>query len=151
MNVELTVENPALALARTRLLVPEGIREDDLQDTLDLLSGAGADAADLYFQQVRSESFSLEDGRIKEGDFSLEQGVGVRALSGEKAGFAYSDELNPQALREAAQAARAILRQGQTATTRIAGFRWAACLWRTSWPCCRRPRRKPGANPGCGR
>jgi len=132
MNVELTVENPALVLARTRLLVPEGIREDDLQDTLDLLSGAGADAADLYFQQVRSESFSLEDGRIKEGDFSLEQGVGVRALSGEKAGFAYSDELNPQALREAAQAARAILRQGQTATTRVAGsgFRVPAAMAR---------------------
>ena len=132
MNVELTVENPALVLAHTRLLVPEGIREDDLQETLDLLSGAGADAADLYFQQVRSESFSLEDGRIKEGDFSLEQGVGVRALAGEKAGFAYSDELNPQALREAAQAARAILRQGQTATTRIAGsgFRVPAAMAR---------------------
>ncbi|MGB7290207.1 MAG: metalloprotease TldD [Candidatus Macondimonas sp.] len=132
MNVELTVENPALGVARTRLLVPEGIREDDLEATLDLLSGAGADAADLYFQQVRSESFSLEDGRIKEGDFSLEQGVGVRALSGEKAGFAYSDELNPQALREAAQAARAILRQGQTATTRIAGsgFRVPAAMAR---------------------
>ena len=113
---------PAVALdaAQTQLLTPGEIGQQLLATTLGELAAAGADGGDLYFQQVRSESFSLEDGRIKEGDFSVEQGVGVRVLSGEKTGFAYSDEIHPQALREAAHAARAILRQGRDATAAIA-------------------------------
>ncbi len=73
----------------------------------------GVDFADLYFQVTRQESWSLEDGIIREGSFSLDQGVGVRANSGEKTGFAYSDELVLPALESAAGAARAIARQGQ--------------------------------------
>ena len=73
----------------------------------------GVDYADLYFQVTRQESWSLEDGIIREGGFSLDQGVGVRANSGEKTGFAYSDELVLPALESAAGAARAIARQGQ--------------------------------------
>lgn len=73
----------------------------------------GVDYADLYFQVTRQESWSLEDGIIREGSFSLDQGVGVRANSGEKTGFAYSDELVLPALESAAGAARAIARQGQ--------------------------------------
>jgi TldD protein len=73
----------------------------------------GVDYADLYFQVSRNESWTLEDGIIREGSFNLDQGVGVRANSGEKTGFAYSDELLLPALEQAAGAARAIARQGQ--------------------------------------
>jgi len=74
----------------------------------------GVDYADLYFQISRQESWSVEDRIIREGSFSLDQGVGVRAVSGEKTGFAYSDELILPALEHAASAARAIARQGET-------------------------------------
>ncbi len=73
----------------------------------------GVDYADLYFQVSRNESWTLEDGIIREGSFNLDQGVGVRAVSGEKTGFAYSDELLMPALEQAAGAAKAIARQGQ--------------------------------------
>src|SRR5687768_17350648 len=70
------------------------------------------DFADVYFQLSRQESWSLEDGIVKEGSAGIEQGVGVRALSGEKTGFAYSDEIILPALEEASRAARAIASQG---------------------------------------
>ena len=72
----------------------------------------GVDYADLYFQLSREESWSLEDGIVKEGAHSIEQGVGVRAISGEKTGFAYTDEVLLPALVEASDAARAIARSG---------------------------------------
>lgn len=97
----------------TRLLEPAGLGEQELSATLGSLMRGGVDYADLYFQVTRQESWSLEDGIIREGSFSLDQGVGVRANSGEKTGFAYSDELVLPALESAAGAARAIARQGQ--------------------------------------
>jgi len=81
--------------------------------------GASLDAADIYFQSSRLESWVLEDGIIKEGSFSIEQGAGLRAVSGERTGFAYSDELQFPALAQAAEAARAIARTGQGAVARI--------------------------------
>ncbi len=78
------------------------------------------DAADLYFQYSRSESWSLEEGIVKSGSFNIDQGVGVRALSGEKTAFAYSDEISVAALEAAAQATRAIGRQGQSTSTAVA-------------------------------
>lgn len=98
----------------TRMLEPAGLEERHLSTTLDRIMQGGADYADLYFQVSRQESWTLEDGIIREGSFSLDQGVGVRATSGEKTGFAYSDELLLPALKQAAEAARAIARQGQT-------------------------------------
>jgi TldD protein len=97
----------------TRMLEPAGLEERHLSTTLDGIMQGGADYADLYFQVSRQESWILEDGIIREGSFSLDQGVGVRAVSGEKTGFAYSDELLLPALKQAAEAARAIARQGQ--------------------------------------
>ena len=97
----------------TRLLEPAGLGEQQLSTTLGSLMRGGVDYADLYFQVTRQESWTLEDGIIREGSFSLDQGVGVRANSGEKTGFAYSDELLLPALESAAGAARAIARQGQ--------------------------------------
>ena len=95
-----------------QLLVPAGLTETDLENALKMTMGRGVDYADLYFQQSRQENWVLEDGIIKDGGYHIEQGVGVRACSGEKTGFAYSDDLILPALNEATKAARAISRQG---------------------------------------
>ncbi len=97
----------------SQMLQPAGLHERELTETLGSMMSGGVDYADLYFQVSRQESWSLEDGIIREGSFSHEQGVGVRATTGEKTGFAYSDELVLPALQNAAGAARAIARQGQ--------------------------------------
>jgi TldD protein len=97
-----------------RTLEPAGLNEQHLNTTLDSMMQGGVDYADLYFQVSRQESWSLEDGIIREGSFSLNQGVGVRAVSGEKTGFAYSDELMLPALKQAASAAKAIARAGES-------------------------------------
>jgi TldD protein len=109
-----------LSTARRLLLEPYGLDESALQRALASIFEHEADFADLYFQYVRSESFSLEEGIVKSGSFDIEQGVGVRAVSGEKTAFAYSDDLSEAALFEAAATARAIARTAGTASTRIA-------------------------------
>jgi TldD protein len=96
------------------VLAPAGLGENHLSRTLGSILRGGVDYADLYFQVSRQESWALEDGIIREGSFSLDQGVGVRAVSGEKTGLAYSDELMLQALEHAAGAARAIARHGES-------------------------------------
>ena len=101
-----------LALPRQQLLVAAGLGEDDLQRTLACLLGHTIDGGDLYFQARRAESWSLEDSQVKQASHAIQQGVGVRATSGEKTGFAYSDEIVLPALLEAATAARAIARHG---------------------------------------
>ncbi|WP_395680789.1 metalloprotease TldD [Dokdonella sp.] len=101
-----------ITLAERRLLSPGGLAAGDLDGVFTRLMGPSIDAADLYFQHSRSESWVLEDGIVKDGSHSIEQGVGVRALSGEKAGFAYSDEIVLPALLEAAGSARAIAQAG---------------------------------------
>ena len=105
--------NNPLSIVSEQLLSPGGLDLDQLQGILGELAGPGIDAADLYFQGQVSESWMLEDGIVKEGSFHLDQGVGVRALSGEKTGFAYSNSLTAEALRQAARAARSIARAGQ--------------------------------------
>ena len=97
-----------------QLLVPTGLTEADMEAALAITMGKGVDYADLYFQQSRQENWVLEDGIIKDGGYHIEQGVGVRACSGEKTGFAYSDDLILPALNSAAKAARAISRQGDS-------------------------------------
>ena len=107
------MSTPSLDMAREALLSPYGLGESDLQTVLDQLMGHSIDYADLYFQLSRHESWMLEDGIVREGHHGIEQGVGVRAVSGEKTGFAYSDEIMLPALTEAADAARAIARSGR--------------------------------------
>lgn len=102
----------SLALAETRLLLPAGLDQQQLDRTFGTLLGPGIDFGDLYFQHTRRESWTVEDGIVKDGAHSIEQGVGVRAISGEKTGFAYSDDINSQALLSAAHSARAIAREG---------------------------------------
>lgn len=101
-----------------QLLVPAGLSETSLEQALALTMGKGIDYADLYFQQSRQENWMLEDGIIKNGGYHIDQGVGVRACSGEKTGFAYSDDLILPALQDAAKAARAISRQGKNGSVK---------------------------------
>ena len=103
-----------LDIARQRLLAPAGIDESDLDRVFGQLLGHAVDSGDLYFQSTRFESWVLEDGIVKEGSHSIEQGAGVRAISGDKTGFAYSDEIMMPALLQASTAARAIARHGDT-------------------------------------
>jgi TldD protein len=110
-----------LAIARHTILEPTGLVEHDLDRLLGQLSSTALDAADIYFQSSRLQSWVLEDGIIKEGSFSIEQGVGFRAISGEKTGFAYSDDLRLPALSNAAGAARAIARGGSEGRVKLAG------------------------------
>ncbi|MDJ0907685.1 MAG: metalloprotease TldD [Woeseiaceae bacterium] len=105
-------DNNSIDSVMSRMLEPAGLHEQHLNRTLGGIMQGGVDYADLYFQISRQESWQLEDGIIREGSFSLDQGVGVRAVSGEKTGFAYSDELMLPALEHAASAARAIARAG---------------------------------------
>ena len=108
-----------IALARNSILAPVGLGDADLDRLLGGLTSSSVDAADIYFQSGRLESWVLEDGIIKDGTFNIEQGAGLRAVSGEKTGFAYSDELTLPALEQAARAARAIARAGQEARVQV--------------------------------
>ncbi len=101
-----------MQLAQRSLWQPTGLIEQDISRTLGKIMVPGVDYADLYFQYLRQESWSLEEGTVKSGHFSIDQGVGVRAVAGEKTGFAYSDEMTGAALLEAADAARSIAATG---------------------------------------
>jgi len=116
------ISNP-LAIARQSLLAPTGLEEAHLDRALNALMRGGVDNADLYFQVTRHESWSLEDGIVKEGSYDLDQGVGVRAMSGEKTGFAYSDDLVLPALMQASEAASAIARSGDAGRVQVASLR----------------------------
>jgi TldD protein len=109
-----------LATARALLLEPYGLDETRLQHALASVFTHKADYADLYFQYTRNESFSLEEGIVKSGSFDIQQGVGVRAVAGDKTAFSYSDDISEPALLEAAEAVRSIARAGSGGTRRVA-------------------------------
>ncbi|MEN9864643.1 MAG: hypothetical protein RL748_233, partial [Pseudomonadota bacterium] len=102
----------ALAQARDILLTPFGLDESRLMHAMGTMFTHKVDYADLYFQFTKSESWSLEEGIVKTGSFSIDQGVGVRAVVGDKTAFSYSDDISDAALLEAAEATRTIARQG---------------------------------------
>lgn len=97
------------------LLTDSHIDDDTLFKTLNSMMGRQVNFADLYFQSSQNESWMLEDGIVKEGSYNMERGVGVRAISGEKTGFAYSDDISPLALQQAADAAKGIADSGSGA------------------------------------
>ena len=101
-----------LKLASSLLLVPFGLDQPDLAKALGLMMNHQVDYGDLYFQFSRSESWSLEEGIVKSGSFAIDQGVGVRAVSGDRTAFAYSDDISFTALEQTVRATRAIARQG---------------------------------------
>src|SRR5690606_11524403 len=108
----------SLQIAESRLLLPAGLDAGGLERAFGALLGPGIDFGDLYFQHSRRESWTVEDGIVKDGAHAIEQGVGVRAIAGEKTGFAYSDDINAAALLEAAGSARAIARAGDATAPR---------------------------------
>jgi TldD protein len=103
-----------LDTATTTLLAPFDLEIAKLERVFGTLSAHKVDYADLYFQYSRYEGWSLEEGIVKSGSFNIEQGVGVRAVAGEKTAFAYSDEISLNALQDAAKATRAIASSGQS-------------------------------------
>ena len=103
---------PHFETAEQVLLRPHGIAPHQLERIFGQMLGHHVDYADLYFQYHRSEAWSLEEGIVKSGSFNIEQGVGVRAISGEKTAFAYSDDISLKALQGAAGATRAIAAAG---------------------------------------
>jgi TldD protein len=105
-----------LDIATVALLGPSGLDTQAIQSVLSSIMSHQVDYADLYFQYSRSESWGLEEGQVKSGAFAIDQGVGVRAVSGEKTAFAYSDEINLPALQEAAIASKAIAAIGGNQT-----------------------------------
>ncbi|MDO8413767.1 MAG: metalloprotease TldD [Gallionellaceae bacterium] len=106
--------NSLLVLAQQSLLTPYALETHHLEQVFSTMLAHRVDYADLYFQYSRAESWSLEEGIVKSGSFGIEQGVGVRAVSGEKTAFAYSDDISLDALESAALTTRAIARQGGT-------------------------------------
>ena len=127
--------NPALLDQATRLLlVPAALEFRQLSRVLADIHVHHVDFADLYFQYSRLESWSLEEGIVKSGAFSIDRGVGVRAVSGEKTAFAYSDDISIDALNQAASATRAIGRQGQSGVATLDRLGGARSLYLPSDP-----------------
>ncbi|MFM7025839.1 MAG: PmbA/TldA family metallopeptidase, partial [Limnohabitans sp.] len=108
-----------LATARSLLLDPFGLDEGHLDRALAAIKAHQVDDADLYFQYTRTEGWSLEEGIVKTGSFSIDQGVGVRAVAGEKTAFAYSDDISEASLMDAATTVRAIAAAAQNQRARV--------------------------------
>lgn len=100
--------NKHIDIARKTLLEPVEVGDQQLDHLLGKMAGKHIDHADIYFQYSRSESWSLEEGIVKSGSYSIDKGVGLRAVSGEKTGFAFSDDLSLDSLTNAAVSARGI-------------------------------------------
>ena len=114
---EPTIER--LATARRLLLEPFGLDETHLSRALAEITAHKIDDADLYFQYTRSEGWSLEEGIVKTGSFSIDQGVGVRAVAGEKTAFAYSDDISEASLLDAARTVRSISSASRSGKARV--------------------------------
>jgi TldD protein len=119
-----------LDTAKSTLLAPYDLEARKLERVFGTLAGRRVDYADLYFQYSRFEGWSLEEGIVKSGSFNIEQGVGVRAISGDKTAFAYSDEISFNALQDAAKATRAIAAAGQARRIKAAERRSPVALYR---------------------
>ncbi|TAN51948.1 MAG: metalloprotease TldD [Methylococcaceae bacterium] len=123
------MNHDTLAVARHMLLEPTGISDADIARVMSELFRGSLDAADLYFQASRHESWQLEDGIVKQGSYSIERGAGLRAVSGDKTGFAYSDQILLPELLQAARNARAIAEGGQQGSVKIANRAMPAPLY----------------------
>ena len=108
-----------LTIAQNLLLTPYGLDESHLSQALPPIRAHKADDAELNFQYTRAEGWSLEEGIVKTGSFSIDQGVGVRAVSGEKTAFAYSDDISMASLMDAAHTVRSIATAGLSASTKV--------------------------------
>ncbi len=127
MNIQ--PSNLQYQVAEKLLLKPAGLDSTSIQSVLSQIMSHQVDYADLYFQYTRSESWGLEEGQVKSGNFSIDQGVGVRAVSGEKTAFAYSDDINLSALQQAANATKSISALGLEQTSKPVIARDAHALY----------------------
>ena len=128
------VASAILADAEHLLLAPAGLDQRVLSRVLADIHAHDVDFADLYFQHARFEGWSLEEGIVKSGTFSIDRGVGVRAVTGDRQAYAYSDDISEGALTEAAHAVRAIGRQGQSAVAPLGRRGGARVLYPQSDP-----------------
>jgi TldD protein len=134
-DLALPTVNPRLLDEATRLLLaPAALEFRQLSQVLADIHVRHVDFADLYFQYSRLESWSLEEGMVKSGAFAIDRGVGVRAVSGEKTAFAYSDDISLDALGAAATATRAIGRQGRSAVATVGRIGAARSLYAAADP-----------------
>ena len=117
------MQEKTLNTVKSTILESAQLHEADISKIVESIHSKGIDIADLYFQVNRQESWAMEDGKIKEGAFSLDKGVGVRVVSGDKTGFAYSDDLSLSAIKEAANATQSIARHGKSTSLKIASFK----------------------------
>jgi TldD protein len=117
------LQEKTLNTVKSTILESAQLHEADISKIVESIHSKGIDIADLYFQVNRQESWAMEDGKIKEGTFSLDKGVGVRVVSGDKTGFAYSDDLSLSAIKEAANATQSIARHGKSTSLKIASFK----------------------------
>ncbi|MBA2648577.1 MAG: metalloprotease TldD [Legionella sp.] len=111
----------ALTTAKQILLEPACLDENSIAKLFNRLKSHHIDAADLYFQSYSAESWYLEDSEVKSGSFSLDKGVGIRAVNGDKTGFAYCDDILLSSMIRAAEAARSIAHAGVTQSQAIYG------------------------------
>ncbi|MBS0321911.1 MAG: metalloprotease TldD [Proteobacteria bacterium] len=133
----ITVADPVASLpqtasidaARALLLAPSGLGLDDLTGVLGAIHAHAVDFADLYFQHTRFESWAIDEGIVKSGAFSIDRGVGVRAVAGDRQAYAYSDDITRAALDSAATAVRAIGRQGQSAVAPLVAGQGVRALY----------------------
>jgi TldD protein len=112
-------QDPSYAVAAQSLLLPADLNARQLEEVLGKVMTRSVDSADIYLQGARAESWLLEDGIVKSGDFSIDRGFGLRVVSGEKTGFAYADEIALPALQSAAQSARSIVQSGGSGLVHI--------------------------------
>ena len=124
----------SLATAQSLLLTPAHLSLDQLASTLGGLTSRGVEFADLYFEHHKSESWSLEESIVKSGSFSIESGVGVRAINGEQTAFAYSGDIGLASISKAVDTVAAIGRAGQSASVAVNAARVAPTLYTAADP-----------------
>ena len=105
------------------LSTPKGIESADVQRAIEHMLGRNVDYGEVFIQSARSESFGIEDGIVKDGAFSVDAGIGVRALAGEKTGFAYCEDIRADGLHKAAVAAKSVAGAGSRGPARV--FVWS--------------------------
>ena len=124
-----------LEVVSKNILEPSELEIEQLGGFLHGLQSSYVDAGDLYFQTSQQESWVMDDGILREGSFNIEKGVGIRAMSEEKTGFAYCDDLSSNAITQAVNNARAIVKQGQSGSSAITlSSRPAAALYTAKNP-----------------
>jgi TldD protein len=126
--------NELISIAEQQLLQPGGLDQSSLQRVLSDLMGPAVDSGDLYFQATTHESWTLEDGLVRSGSHAVEKGVGIRAISGDKTGFAYADEIILPSLLEASRAARAIASHGDSGRVQAWNSQTAKPLYSSTDP-----------------